>query len=203
MIAFTVRSNFGAQENKIFHISPSICHKVVGLGAMILVFCLLSFKPAFSLSSLTFIKRLFSSSPISAIRAVSSAYLRLLIFLLAILTPACASSSPAFHMMYSVYKSNKQGNSMQPWRTPFPVWNQSIVLCLVLTLASWAAYRFLMGQVIGTYSFPNLEPVRWSISSSNYCFLSIYRLLRRQVRWFGIPISLRIFHSLLWSTQKL
>src|SRR5574341_7938 len=41
---------------------------------------MLSFKPTFSLSSFTFIKRLFSSS-LSAIRVVSSAYLRLLIFL--------------------------------------------------------------------------------------------------------------------------
>ena len=60
-----------------------------------------SFKPAFSLSSFTFIKRLFSSSSLYAIRVVSSEYLRLLIFLPAILIPACASSSPAFLMMYS------------------------------------------------------------------------------------------------------
>ena len=39
---------------------------------------------------------------------MSSAYLRLLIFLLAILVPACVSSSPAFLMMYSAYKLNKQ-----------------------------------------------------------------------------------------------
>ena len=65
-------------------VSPSICHKVMGLDAMILVFWMLSFKPMFSLSSFTFIKRLFSSSLLSAIRVVSSAYLRLLIFLPAI-----------------------------------------------------------------------------------------------------------------------
>ena len=29
-----------------------------------------------------------------------------------------------------------------------------------------------------------------------------YRLLMRQVRWSGIPISLRIFYSLLWCTQS-
>ena len=77
---------------------------------------------------------------------VSSAYLRLLIFLLATLVPACASSSPAFLMMYSAYKLNKQGDNMQPWRTPFPVSNQSVVPCLVLTTASWPAYRFLKRQ---------------------------------------------------------
>ena len=48
----------------------------------------------FQLSSFTFIKRLFSSSSLSAIRVVSSAYLRLLIFLPSILIPACASSNP-------------------------------------------------------------------------------------------------------------
>ena len=76
----------------------------------------------------------------------------------------CASSSPAFHMMYSDYKLNKQGDNIQPWSTPFPIWNQSVVPCPILTVPSWPAYRFL----------------------------------RRQVRWSGIPISFRIFHSLLW-----
>ena len=73
---------------------------------------MLSFKPTFSLSSFTFIKRLFSFSSLYAIRVVSSAYLRLLIFLPAILIPACASSCPAFLMMYSVYKLNKQDDNI-------------------------------------------------------------------------------------------
>ena len=90
---------------------------------------------------------LFSPSSLSAIRVVSSAYLRLLIFLLAILIPACASSSPVFLMMYSAYKLNKQGDNMQPWRTLFPIWKQSIIPCPVLTVASWPAYRFLRRQV--------------------------------------------------------
>ena len=59
---------------------------------------MLNFKPAFSLSSFTVFKRLFSSSQLSAIRVVSSAYLRLLIFLPANLIPACDSSSLAFHI---------------------------------------------------------------------------------------------------------
>ena len=61
-------------------VSPSICHEVMALDAMILVFWMLSFKLAFSLSCFNFIKRLFSSSLLSAIRVVSSVYLRLLIF---------------------------------------------------------------------------------------------------------------------------
>ena len=51
---------------------------------------------------------------------------------------------------------------MQPCHTPFPIWNQSVVPCPILTHA--------------------------------------YRFLRRQVMWSGIPISWRIFHSLLWYT---
>ena len=49
--------------------------------------------------------------------------------------------------MYSAYKLNKQGDNIQPWHTPFPIWNQSVVPCLVLTVASWPAYRFLSRQV--------------------------------------------------------
>ena len=76
-----------------------------------------------------------------------SAYLRLLIFIPAILIPTCTSSTPAFFMMYSAYKLNKQGDNIQPQRTPFPIWNQSVVPCPVLTVASWPAYRFLKRQV--------------------------------------------------------
>ena len=137
---------------------PSICHEVMGPNAMTLVFWMLSFKPTFSLSSFTFIKRLFSSSSLSAIRVVSSAYPRLLIFLPTILIPACASSSLTFLMMYSACKLNKQGDNIQPWHTPFPIWNQSVVPCPVLTVASWLACRFLRRQVrwVGLV-FPSLE----------------------------------------------
>ena len=149
-------------------VSPSICCEVMGPDAMILVFWMLSFKPTFSLSSSIFIKRLFSSSLLSALSVMLSAYLRLLIFLPAILIPACASSSLAFHMMYSMHKLSKQGDNIQPWPMLFPIWSQFFVSCVVLTIHSWPAYRFL----------------------------------KRHVRWSGIPISWRIFHSLLWSTQS-
>ena len=49
--------------------------------------------------------------------------------------------------MYSAYKLNKQGDNIQSWRTPFLIWNQSVVPCPVLTVASWPAYRFLKRQV--------------------------------------------------------
>ena len=86
---------------------PSICHEVMGPDAMILVFWVLSFKPAFSLSSFTFIKRHFRSSLLSVIRVMSSAYLRLLMFLPAVLIPACVSPNLAFCMMYSAFTLNK------------------------------------------------------------------------------------------------
>ena len=139
-------------------VSPSISREVMGQDALILVFWMLSFKPTLSLSSFNFIRRLFSSSTLSAIRVVSSAYLRLLIFLLAIFIPACASSSPAFLMMYSTYKLNKQGDNIQPWGTPFPIGNQSIAPCPVLTVASWPAYRLLKKQVMWSGI-----PISWRI----------------------------------------
>ena len=147
-------------------VSPFICYEAMGQDAMILVFWMLSFKPAFSLCYFTIIKRLFSSSSLSALRVVSSADLRLLIFLPAILIPACASSRLVFHMMYSAYKLNKQGDNIQPWCTPLPILNQSIVLCPVLTVASWPAYRFRRRQE------------RWSGHGK------------------GIPMSWRIFYKL-------
>ena len=91
-------------------VSPSIFHEVMGPHAIILVFWMLSFKPAFSLSSFTFIKRLLFL--LSAITMVLCEYLRLFILLPAILIPACALSSLAFHMMYSAYKLNKQGDNI-------------------------------------------------------------------------------------------
>ena len=91
-------------------VSPSICYEVMGPDAMILVFWMLSFKPTFSHSSFIFIKRLFSSSLLSAIRVVSSAYLKLLIFL--------ATLSPAqnLHTPRQVWPHLAPGReSLSPW----------------------------------------------------------------------------------------
>ena len=83
---------------------------------------------------------------------MSSAYLRLLIFLLAILIPACASSSLAFRIMCSEYKLNKKGDNIQPWCTPL-----------------------------------DLEPVCFSTSSSNCCFLTYIQISQEegQVVWYS------------------
>ena len=150
MPTVTIYTDFGAQENKVCHCChcfPPICHEVMGSVAIIFIIWMLSFKPVFPFSFCTFIKRLFSSSSFSAIKVVSSAYQRLLIYLLAIVIPAYASSSPTFHMIYSTYMFNMQSDDIQPWQTPFPIWNQFVVPGLVLTVACLPAYRFLRKQV--------------------------------------------------------
>ena len=78
---------------------------------------------------------------------VSSAYLRLLIFLPVILISAWESSRLAFWMMYSAYMLNKQDDNIQPWCTPFPILNWFVAPCPILTIASWPAYRFFWSQV--------------------------------------------------------
>ena len=71
MDAITIHSDFGAQENKICHCFYFLSIHLpwsdgtswhMGSSAMILDFLMLSFKPAFPLSSFTFIETLFSSS---------------------------------------------------------------------------------------------------------------------------------------------
>ena len=131
---------------------------------------MLSFKPAFSLSSFTFIKRFFCSSLLSVTRVVSSAYLRLLIFVPAILILACASSSLAFRMMYSVYKLNKGASLVAQMVKRLPAMRETRVrsLCWEDLLEKEMATHY---EAL-TYSFPNLEPVHCSMSSPNCCFLT-------------------------------
>ena len=152
MAAITICSDFGTPQNKVchcFHCFPIYLPWSDGTNAMIFVFWMLSFNPVFSLSSFTFIKRLFSSSLLSAINVVSSAYLGLVIFLPAILILAYASSSPTLSMMYFAYKLNKQGDNIQPWCVPFPILKQCVVPCLVRTVVSWPTYRFLRSRSDG------------------------------------------------------
>ena len=117
---------------------------------------MLSLKPTFSLSSFAFIKGLFSSSLLSAIRVLSSAYLRLLIFLPAILIPYCASSSPAFLIRYTAYNLNKHGENIHTRHTPFPIGNQSVTPCPVLTVAPYLHTDFSRGKS-GGLVFPSLS----------------------------------------------
>ena len=152
---------------------PCICHEAMGLDAMILVFRMLRFKLDFWLSPFT-LKRLFSSSLLSDIRAESSAYLSWLIFLPVNLITALWFIQPCISHDVFCTKVKWAGKKKVKWAgwqytalsCFFPILNQLVFLCPVLTVASRLAFRFL----------------------------------RRQVRWSGIPIPLRIFSS-LWSTQ--
>ena len=140
--AVTICSDFGDQGNKVshcFHCFPIYLPWSDETRCNDLIFWKLSFKSTLSLSSFTFIKRLFSSSSLSAGRVVSSAYLMLLIFLPAILSPSCVSSSLAFYMTYSAYKLNIQGDNILLWHILFSIWNQFVAPCPVLTVASWPA----------------------------------------------------------------
>ena len=131
MAAVTIRSDFGAREQlksvTTSTFPPSVFHEVMALDAMLLVFLIFSFKLVLSLSSFTLLKRLFSSSSLSAIRVVSSTYLRLLMLLPPILIPACNSSSLAFFISCSTYRLNKQSDSRQPCHTLFLILNHSVV----------------------------------------------------------------------------
>ena len=110
MAAITICSDFRAPKNKVwhcFHCFPIYFPWGDGTRCHDLSFWMLNFKRTFSLSSFTFIKRLFSSSLLSAIRVVSSAYLSLLIFLPAVLIPACAFIQPSIShdVLYRVMSS--------------------------------------------------------------------------------------------------
>ena len=168
MAAVTICSDFRVQEEKIchcFHLSPSICHEVMGPGVIILVL-------------LRVLSWIFHSPPSPSSRGslVPLHFLPLGWYHLHIWGcwcfsclswfPPCNSFSLAFPMMCSAYRLNKQGDNRQPCHTSFSILNQAVPY-RVLTVASWLAHNFL----------------------------------RRQLRWSGIPISLRSFHS-LWPTQS-
>ena len=110
--------------------------------AMIFIFWMLSFKPAFSLSSFTFIKRLFSSSLLSAIRVVSSAYLRLLLFLPTILILVCASSSVAFHRSLKHEGSLIKAKECSNYHT-----------AVVISYTSKVMLKILQARFINTWTF--------------------------------------------------
>ena len=128
MAAVTISSDFGGQENEIchcFHFFSIYLPWSTEIDAVFLVFWMLSLSQLFH-SPLSSLSRDSGSSSLSAIRMVLSAYLRLL-FLPAILIPACDSSILAFFMMYSAYKLNKQGDNVHSWPTPLQILNQSVV----------------------------------------------------------------------------
>ena len=165
MAAVTIRSYSGAQENKIchcFHSFPVYLPWSDRIGCLLL-FWMLSFQPAFSLSSFTLIKTLFSYS-LFAIRVVPSALSEVVI------SPGNLDSSLLIHPAQHF---------------------------------TWCTLHISFTSRVTTYSLDVLLSQFWTPC----CFMSgsiaswpAYRFLRRQVRWPDTPVSLRILHSLLWST---
>ena len=114
----------------------------------------------------------------------------------AIFTQQYVFTSCLFHILANFQNispstsNNQQGDNIQPWRTPFPVWNQSVVLCPVLTDASWPAYRFLKRQV------------RWLVFPSPSEFSTVYCDPHSQRLWHNQYSRNRCFSGILafwWS----
>ena len=136
MAVVTVHSDFGAQEYKVYHCFHRLpiylpwsdgtrCHDLRFLNVE------LSLSPSSRGSLVLF------SICISEFIDISPGNL----------DSSLSSSSPAFCMMYFACNLNKQVDNMQTWCTPFPIWNQLLVPCPILTVTSWPAYRFLRKQV--------------------------------------------------------
>ena len=137
------------EPKKVKSVTPSIfslslSREVMGLDVIILLFRMLSFKPAFSLSSFTLIKRL--SSPLYFL-PFECYHLHIWYcwyfswqswFELVIIQPGIS---------WSAYKLNKQDDNIQPCHLSFPVWNQSVVPCTILTVVFWPTHRFHRRQV--------------------------------------------------------
>ena len=123
-------------------VSPSICREVIGPDAMILVFWMLSFKPTpLSLSSRGSLV-LFHFLPWGWCHLHTWGYWYFFwkSWFQLVLPPAQRFSWRTLHTSLKKY-----GDNIQPWCTPFPIWNQSVPWP-VPTVASWRAYRFLKRQ---------------------------------------------------------
>ena len=146
----------------------------------------------------------FTFTGLSAIRVVSSAYLRLFIFLPAILIPAYASSIPAFLMMYSAFKLNKQDYNIQPWCTLFPIWNKvccsmSSSNCCFLTCIQISQEA---GQVVlYPLLFKNFPQLLWSTQSKAL----VYSQWSRSRCFYGISLAFSMIQYMLaiWSLVPL
>ena len=130
MAALTIHNDFGSLKRKIrhwFHFFLLYLHKVRGPYAMISVFWMLSFKPAFFLSPLS----PSSWGSLVPLHVLPLEWCHLHIKVIDIspgyLDSSLWSSSPEFGIKYSAYKLNKQGDNISTCYTPFPISNQSVV----------------------------------------------------------------------------
>ena len=165
----------------------------MGLDALIVVFWKLSFKPTFSLISFIFIKRFFSSS--LTIRVMSFAYLRWLIFLLAILIPACASSSLVFCMMGSLCKLNKQGDNISLYIFLFRFGTSLLFYVQGLVMLLFFKENLVPGSLV----FPT-DFIKRALSSNTLLCLCSTHLNKSSVYFLCLHfsfLSIRNFPSLL------
>ena len=79
-----------------------------------------------------------------------------------LLSPSSRYFLVLLHFLYSAL--NKPGDNIQPSHTLFPIWNQSVVPCLVLTVGPWPAHRFFRRQVRWSGI-----PISWRISHRFFC----------------------------------
>ena len=191
MAVITICRDFGAPQNEIshcFHCFTIYLPWSDGARCHDLSFnWTLSFKPTFSLSSFTFINRLFNSFSLSAIQLVSSTYLRLLLFLPAILIPVCASSSLAFHMsayLFTVLKIFCVMPVHPSYQTPSSWW-------LVIFLLSLHFCLFQNVTEYGTFT-------GWLLSLSNR-----HESFFQKARWLADNerVPMLIFWK-VWNTDR-
>ena len=158
MAAVTICSDFGAQENSL-SLFPLFPH-LFAMKWWDWIFWMLSFKPAFSLSSFTVIKMFFSSL-FSAISVISFAYLRLLML-----------------WKCSTQYASKFGNLDSSLCFIQPIISHD-VLCIKVKWARWH-YTVL-------FSILNFEPVSCSMSGSNCCFLTCIQISQEaaKVVWYS------------------
>ena len=168
MTEVTIHSDFGAQWIKSVMAStfpPSIFHEVMGPDAMILVLeCWVLnhlFHSLLSLSSRGCLVPFPFCHDMSII-CISE----VVVISLGNLDSSLWFIHPAFWMMYSVYKLNKQGDS-----TALPCY------------------------------FPNLEPVRCSMSGSNSCFLTCIQVSQETSKVVWYSHIFKNFLQFVWSTQ--
>ena len=83
-----------------------------------------------------------------------------------------------------MYSSVQSLSPVRLFATPWTTAHQA-------SLSILEALLFLFGTSL-LFQCPVLTVASWPV----------YRFLKRQVRWSGIPISFRIFHSLLWTCTK-
>ena len=149
---------------------------------------------------------------------MTSAYLRLLIFLPAILISACASPTPAFHVIHSAYRVLHCIRKWQPTPSFLPgishgqrsqvgdsPWDCTDLDRTEQLIHTQSAYKLnKQGDNIQSWHtpFPTLNQSIFSCPVLTLIFWPAHTFLRRQARWSGIPISFRIFHSCDTNSQR-